>query len=189
MVMAMKNKLNRLCKTDWYEAALNLLVFGGGRGITIEGLTARLEVTKGSFYHHFGSFFNFKKGLLRFWEEKSTEKIKGWEFEPEGETVHWREILANLFHRTQREISIDNGFRSWGLQDETVRALIESVDRSRQSFIARRLRTILKDLNATEEVSRVLYMLYVGSQMVVPAVGGTEFLKMLENLNFPPMDT
>ena len=52
----------------FYNAAFKILGEAGHEGLTVDSLCARLEVTKGSFYHHFANTTEFIAGLLRAWE-------------------------------------------------------------------------------------------------------------------------
>ena len=67
--------MTRLNKTAWFEQGFNLLKAGGAAELTIENLTKRLNITKGSFYHHFKSRQDYSEKLLEFWEEKQTFDI------------------------------------------------------------------------------------------------------------------
>ncbi|MHB8464006.1 MAG: TetR/AcrR family transcriptional regulator [Acidimicrobiales bacterium] len=55
-------------RSDYFESALELLAEGGAKQVTIANLCAHLEVTKGSFYHHFRSGPAFLRELLAYWE-------------------------------------------------------------------------------------------------------------------------
>ncbi|HVX18149.1 MAG TPA: TetR/AcrR family transcriptional regulator [Acidimicrobiales bacterium] len=58
---------------DYFETALDLLAEDGPKGITIASLCRRLEVTKGSFYHHFASVPAFLDRLYEYWEHRGEE--------------------------------------------------------------------------------------------------------------------
>src|SRR5260370_40582261 len=62
-------------KRKWLKEGLDLLEETGAEALTIEALTSRLDVTKGSFYHHFNNYQDFKESLLVFWEEEGTLQI------------------------------------------------------------------------------------------------------------------
>ena len=47
--------MSQLKREDWLERGLNLLAEEGSEALTIDSLCQRFGVTKGSFYHHFGS--------------------------------------------------------------------------------------------------------------------------------------
>ena len=62
-------------RRDWLEAGMAILEELGAEALTIETLTNRLSVTKGSFYHHFKNYQDFKEHLLAFYEEERTLQI------------------------------------------------------------------------------------------------------------------
>ena len=59
--------------TDYFEVALDLLAEGGPKAVTIAALCQQLEVTKGSFYHHFSGVPDFMRQLLGYWEQRGRE--------------------------------------------------------------------------------------------------------------------
>ena len=65
----------RKSKRDWFITAIYLLAEGGPAAITIDALCQRLEVTKGSFYHHFKNYDDFKLSFLNYYEEAGTLNI------------------------------------------------------------------------------------------------------------------
>ncbi|MBA3534230.1 MAG: helix-turn-helix transcriptional regulator, partial [Ardenticatenales bacterium] len=62
-------------KEDWLFAGVQVLNDEGAAGLTIERLCERLGVTKGSFYHHWGSYDVFKASLLDHFEREGTLNI------------------------------------------------------------------------------------------------------------------
>src|SRR5437867_7933749 len=59
----------RQSKDDYYRTALDLLADGGVGALTIANLCARLGVTTGSFYAHFGGIREFHTAFLEQWAE------------------------------------------------------------------------------------------------------------------------
>ena len=64
-----------LSKSDYFDAALELMATGGIGAVTISALCYRLGVTKGSFYHHFESGTAFQLELLSFWEHDRVKQL------------------------------------------------------------------------------------------------------------------
>lgn len=61
-----------LTASDWAEAALQLIAEKGLSALTVDALAARLGVTKGSFYWHFGSRSELLEAALERWEQRTT---------------------------------------------------------------------------------------------------------------------
>ena len=59
----------RLTAQDWVDAALEAIAEGGLEALAVEPLAERLDVTKGSFYWHFGSRDALLEAVLARWEE------------------------------------------------------------------------------------------------------------------------
>ncbi|MBB6732148.1 TetR/AcrR family transcriptional regulator [Cohnella zeiphila] len=62
-------------KRKWLEEGFSLWGERGAGFLTIDTLTSRLGVTKGSFYHHFQNWQNYKENLLSSYENERTLKI------------------------------------------------------------------------------------------------------------------
>lgn len=56
--------MKKLTRDDWIEAGLKTLDLEGYTAISGERLARRLNVTRGSFYHHFRSREDFMRALL-----------------------------------------------------------------------------------------------------------------------------
>jgi AcrR family transcriptional regulator len=56
-----------LVRAQWLQAGLDALRKGGVGAVRVERLGAGLELTKGSFYHHFRDRAALLDALLEFW--------------------------------------------------------------------------------------------------------------------------
>jgi AcrR family transcriptional regulator len=65
----------RTTRAQYFELGLNLLAGGGARAVTIDTLCTGLEVTKGSFYHHFQGVRDFMAQLLLYWEDRYGHRL------------------------------------------------------------------------------------------------------------------
>jgi len=64
-----------LSRAQYFELGLDLLAEGGAKTVTIDALCRRLEVTKGSFYHHFSGVRDFMSQLLAYWEDRYGQRL------------------------------------------------------------------------------------------------------------------
>lgn len=64
-----------LNRVRYFELGLDLLAEVGARGVTIDALCTRLQVTKGSFYHHFSGVRDFMSQLLLYWEDRYGQRL------------------------------------------------------------------------------------------------------------------
>ena len=67
--------MERLTAEDYFREAFDVLARNGSEALTIAALCDRLEITKGSFYHHFGGMPGFTTALLTFWESEHSDRL------------------------------------------------------------------------------------------------------------------
>ena len=146
----------------------------GAQDLTIDLLTEQLGVTKGSFYHHFGSFAGFKEALLDFFEAEGTLQIidiTEQEATPEEKLQRLLDITASF------SSTVEVAMRAWALQDEMVHAYQERIDARRIEY----LRKLFFDLTGDEAIAiqraQLLYVIYIGSQQVVPPLHGEDLIR------------
>ncbi|ANY07380.1 hypothetical protein AFB00_15005 [Pseudonocardia sp. HH130630-07] len=60
---------------QYFDAAMSILARDGAAGLKIGPLCRSLGVTSGSFYHHFGGWAGFVRGLLQYWEAEQTDRV------------------------------------------------------------------------------------------------------------------
>lgn len=65
----------RTTRSHYFEVGLELLAEGGATSVTIDALCTRLQVTKGSFYHHFQGIRDYTAQLLLHWEDQHGHRL------------------------------------------------------------------------------------------------------------------
>jgi AcrR family transcriptional regulator len=117
------------------DAGLELLATEGAPALTIERLTDQLGVTKGSYYHHFGSAGGFKTALLDYFEVQYTTRlidaIQQENAKPRAKLEH----LLRLVLADPDSAALEIAVRAWALQDPDVRAAQERVDEARTAYL------------------------------------------------------
>lgn len=159
-----------LTRRRWLKEGLALLEEAGAEALTIESLTNRLGVTKGSFYHHFANYQDFKQRLLEFWEEEGTLRIIQWA-EQEASPA---EKLARVMQASLRPSRLDVALRAWALQDEQVRVHQQRIDQQRLAYFEALVLAARPDHLYAQQFARVLYSIYVGSQHILPPIQGED---------------
>ncbi|WFB05969.1 TetR/AcrR family transcriptional regulator [Streptomyces sp. LX-29] len=162
-------------KRDWLQTGLGVLAQDGARALTIERLCAELDLTKGSFYHHFKGIAGFKADLLAHFEAEHTSQfIAGAESAGAPAPRRIRRLLDLVLDDKDDSDGLEIAIRAWALQDAEVRALQERVDRLRVDY----LRTLWRELGGpeadVEPMARLLYLILVGAQQVVPPLSVPE---------------
>jgi AcrR family transcriptional regulator len=76
-------------RDDWLDEGLHLVASFGAPALTLDRICERMALTKGAFYHHFGSMLKFRAARLDRYEQRRTgavEAVAGTapRFGPEG---------------------------------------------------------------------------------------------------------
>ena len=159
-----------LTRRRWLEEGLALLEEAGAEALTIESLTSRLGVTKGSFYHHFANYQDFQERLLSFWEEEGTLRIIQWAEQEASPS----EKLARVMQASLHPSRLDVALRAWALQDEQVRVHQQRIDQQRLAYLEALVSATRADRLYAKPLARVLYSIYVGSQHIIPPIEGED---------------
>jgi AcrR family transcriptional regulator len=159
----------RKSRQDWIDAGMDLLRGEGQQSLTIERLTQQLQVTKGSFYHHFGNLANYRQALLHWWEDAFTHqpiRIAWQETDPHKRAQRLGRAVRELDHPL--EIAI----RAWGLRDSEVAQTLLSVDQQRLQCLSGLHRD--QGHPQPELLAYLEYTAFVGAQLIQPAPPGAE---------------
>ncbi len=159
-----------ITRRRWLEEGLALLEEAGAEALTIEALTSRLGVTKGSFYHHFKNYQDFKESLLVFWEEEGTLRtiqLAEKEASPPAK-------LARVMQATLKPSRLDVALRAWALQDGLVRDHQQRIDQQRLAYLEKLVYANTADRPYAQLLARVFYCIYVGSQHIIPPIQGED---------------
>jgi len=160
----------QLSRRRWLEEGLALLEEAGAEALTIESLTSRLGVTKGSFYHHFTNYQDFKQRLLSFWEEEGTLRIIHWAEQEASPPEKLARVLRASLHPSRLDVAL----RAWALQDEQVRVHQQRIDQQRLAYLEAVVFAIRADHLLAKLLARLLYSIYVGSQHIIPSIEGED---------------
>jgi len=124
----------RLTRQDWIEAAIEQLSVAGIGTVSIEQLAANLNVTRGSFYHHFNAREDLLKAMLDYWAQRWTydvrDQITALNLDPATTLLALMRAI-----RSNHAADYDAPFRAWALHDPLARRVVEDVDRVRLAII------------------------------------------------------
>lgn len=157
--------MRRLTREDWFTHGLRLLSEAGAPSLTIDQLARALQVTKGSFYHHFADFAAFKTALLAFYEHVSTQEvIATLEQEPTpGAKLHRLFAIAVL-----APSAIERGIRVWSFQDPQARDVQARIDAQRVAYVQALCGAICAEAQPAALMGQLAYVILVGAQQVQP---------------------
>ena len=153
--------MERLTADDYFREALGVLGEQGSDGMTIASLCDRLDVTKGSFYHHFGGMPGFVEQLLAYWEREHSERliaISKAQPDPSLRITTLTEMAVNLPHASESAI------RAWGRSNADVAEVIARVDKRRERHIVDAIAALGVDRGRARLLARIAMNLLVGIQ-------------------------
>ncbi|RSD13681.1 TetR/AcrR family transcriptional regulator [Amycolatopsis eburnea] len=156
-------------KRDWLDAGLVLLAEQGAPSVTIERLTERLGLSKGSFYHHFKGITGYRTALLAHFETERTTRFME---QADAAGADRLGALLKLVLAPGPGLGLEIAVRAWALQDAEARAVQERVDRTRVGY--------LTEISGDAGLAQALYLVVVGAGQVVPPLSGRQLKSALE---------
>ena len=172
-------------RSDWLEAGLASLAQDGPNGLRIDRLCRRLEVSKGSFHHHFAGAADFKQALLGTYETRVVAALDEAIEQMTGTTP--KAALAGLtaaitgsesFYRLDLEVAM----RAWAYSDPEVRAVQERVDERRLQSLQAIWSKILNDSEAAYTAALVPYLVGIGASLIQPPTPQDQLQRVYELL-------
>ena len=132
--MGRKKIAQRLSREDWLENALTVLSRIGLAGLRIQGLSAALGVSRGSFYWHFEDRDDFVRSLLEYWYEEYTAGAPA-TAERDGGSPEERLLRIMLLVHDQDLTRHDLTVRSLATLDSQFSRTVRKADRFRLDYI------------------------------------------------------
>jgi AcrR family transcriptional regulator len=156
----------RRSREDWLRAGFELLRGEGAGALTIDRLSRRLGVTKGSFYHHFASREDFSHALLGHWETKLTRELIDASRGGAGFAERNRR-LTELGERLS-DPALETAIRAWALRDAEVARYQERVDRQRLAYLGELYGLLGEGRTRASDLALIRYAFAVGAQQLLP---------------------
>jgi AcrR family transcriptional regulator len=165
-------------KNEWIEEAFRVITEKGLSHLTIDLLAANLNLSKGSFYHHFKNLASFKAEMLAHFEWVSTTSLITMVEEGDSQTPMQKlERLVELGIEPSPQIGLQVAVRAWATQDpEEVRVVQERLDRVRLDYAS----SLWREAGCSPEESDFralhLYLVLIGGRQLYPTLS-TEQLR------------
>ena len=158
-------------KTEWIEEAFRVLTEKGSSQLTIDLLAANLNLSKGSFYHHFKNLASFKSELLEHFEwVTTTSLITAVEDGEARDPIQKLERLVELATEPSFQVALQVAVRAWATQDPEVRMVQERLDQVRLDYGSR----LLRETGCSPEESDLravhLYLVLIGGAQILRAL-------------------
>ena len=172
--------MERLTAEDYFREALDVLGDYGSEALTIAVLCERLQVTKGSFYHHFGGMPGFVAQLLEYWEREHSERliaISKAQPDPALRLSTLIELAVGLPHAPEAAI------RAWGRSNAEVAEATARVDKRRERHVVDAVVAMGVERPRARLLGRISLNLLVGVQHREHPVDLKRLRQMFEEIN------
>ena len=153
--------MKTLTRRDWILAGFAALDREGHAGLSAESLARRLNVTRGSFYHHFRNREDFVRALLSAWEDDYTERMLAYAAQGRsaGDTL-LRYLRIAAEKQPGREVAI----RAWALNDPLAAEFQQRVDARRLAFSIETAGRLGRSAVEAELIGHAAHLCLVGGQ-------------------------
>lgn len=172
--------MERLTAEDYHREALAVLGEYGSESLTIAVLCERLDITKGSFYHHFGGMPGFIESLLAYWETEHSERliaISKAQPDPTLRINTLTDVAVHLPHAPEAAI------RAWARSNPVVADAVARVDRRRERHLVDAITALGIDRARARVLTRMAMNLLVGIQTREQPVDLKRVRQMFEEMN------
>ena len=169
----------RTPRSTWINAGLSALAEGGPSAVRVELLAKALDVTRGSFYHHFPSRAVFLDQLLATWELRSTDEVRA-RVEREGGDARAKVRRAGVLTFSRELLPIDLAVRDWARRDPSVAKRLRRVDNRRMAYLRTLIGTFSADPDDVEARGMLAFSLAIGSHFIAADHDGRRRADVLE---------
>jgi AcrR family transcriptional regulator len=163
----------------YFDAGMVLLADGGIGAVTIENLCRQLQVTKGSFYHHFRSGEDYRQRLLHHWAtdpERAIHNTVEQLTDPLARLAALKRYALDLNHAAESAI------RAWARSDEAVAVTQARVDSARERALAQVSEQAGLSAEAAQLYARASLTILIGAQQRDRRVNRKRLLAMFDLL-------
>jgi AcrR family transcriptional regulator len=125
----------------WLAEGVAVLREDGAAGVRVDRLARRLNLTKGSFHHHF-------------------DGMPGYRFEGSATATVLPTLAAGLHDR-----ALDVALRGWAVDDTEARAAVAAIDGARLAFLEELWTGVLGDPRAARIAALLPHLVTVGASV------------------------
>ncbi|MGO3741725.1 TetR/AcrR family transcriptional regulator [Kerstersia sp.] len=153
--------MSKLTREHWIAAGLANLDETGHTGVSVERVARRLNVTRGSFYHHFKHRDEFVRALLSAWERGDAERMLAYA----AQGRHAVEVLQRyLSIAGEQSPGREQAIRAWALQDPLAAEFQQRVDAARLAFAVQVSKPLSRVPGVAETLGRLAHLCLIGGQ-------------------------
>lgn len=173
-----RRHMSKLTRNHWVSAGLESLDQEGHAGISAEILARRLNVTRGSFYHHFRNREDFVRTLLAKWEEDYTERMLA--YAAHGRTAS-ETLMRYLSVAAEKQPGREVAIRAWALHDPLVAEFQQRVDATRLAFAVKTCRRWVRSPGHAEIIGQAAHLCLIGGQQAGLRRDASRFNRLVQD--------
>lgn len=167
-----------LTRDHWIAAGFDALDRDGDAGISAERLARRLNVTRGSFYHHFRNREDFVHALLSAWEADYAHRMLA--HAADGRSLE--EVLERyLAIAAEKQPGRESAIRAWARHDPLAAAYQRRVDQTRLTFAITTCRARAGALVDADLVGRLAHLCLIGGQESGERIAPAAFARRIQD--------
>lgn len=151
------NPLYKTSKDSWIKKGLLYIKRHGISSISVQSVADKLQVTKGSFYHHFNSLNAYEIAIAKYWSDDLLSDLRN------AHSNNLADSISNFYNTLN--ISEENNFRIWAEINKEISPYIQSVDSKRIEFL-QNLYSIKYGKNESMAKAYLEYSSYIGLQQL-----------------------
>jgi AcrR family transcriptional regulator len=168
-----------LTKDRYFEAAFDIIATEGFDALTVTGLCQRLDVTIGSFYHHFKGSKAFLEAFYQYWETEHAYQLveqARLEDDPLARLALLKKLAGALPHEAEAAI------RAWSRRHPDAAAAQRRVDEARIGVIVDTLRQLGLPPGRAKTLALMAVSVLVGAQQLGRAEDAALMRKVFDEL-------
>ncbi|MFT7598663.1 MAG: AcrR family transcriptional regulator [Acidimicrobiales bacterium] len=164
-------------KDEYFRVALQLLADHGATGVTIASLCTALDVTKGSFYHHFESGPDFMQAFLADWERKYAKPAveDARDIADPGERLdRLKPLVVGLYHEAESAI------RALARTDDYAAEVQSRVDAERLQVVTESIVALGIEADGASDLAHIALAMLIGAQHIGRPVDREQLARQLD---------
>jgi AcrR family transcriptional regulator len=168
----------------WLHEGLEILAETGIPGLTIDSLSARLGLSKGSFYHHFDGMPGYRQALLEYFEQRESRDFierANAAGVPAGEP-RLRHVVADVMAAEGGRPRLENAVRGWASSDPVARQYLDRIDRSRVEFLQGQFEAMKLKQQAATDFAEIAHLMWIGAVHMVPPLPPPQIVRLWDRL-------
>lgn len=169
--------MTKVSAQTWLDLGFETLINEGCDGLSAEKMAKKLGITRGSFYHRFGSREGYISALLEAWLETCTQQIEASQrFLDTPSALKEAKPLSPLHeYAWHLPHQLDIAVRSWSQREPIAQEYQSRVDKMRLGHVLNIFKSLNISITKANRVSQVAYISLVGAQHVVSNVKSLSF--------------